>query len=208
MHESAAHHPNQFLADLTSVMRATAETSRQAALDQNRADAKAYVERLRARAGAEVLRQTAEDDLAVIQNQSKASIDEVRAEAERRIARRRELLEDELGDCGAAVEREMGRVQERVSTFEREVSDFFEGLLEGADPAAFAAMASHAPDPPTFGESDLEALAGELRDKHEAAVRAAAAEEPSPGGSGGLPDHWWLDSPSKLAARAKPEPPA
>jgi hypothetical protein len=194
--DSATRHPNQLLADLALVMRATAETSRKATLKQCRADAKAYVERLRAGIEAEGLRQAAEDDVVIIGDQSKASVERVRAEAAQRIARRRELLEQELRDYGAAVDREMARVHDRVTAFETEVSHFFESLLEGTDPMAFAAMASQAPDPPAFAESDLQALT---------TVRAAGAETPGSSGQEEMPAYWWLDSPAKIAARAHPE---
>jgi hypothetical protein len=205
LQDPAGPQPNRLLAELTSVMRATAETSRQAALDQCRADAKAYVEFLRARidGGGKELGQAVEDDVATIEKQSKASVERVRAEAEQRIARRREVLEQEVQEYRAVVDAEIGRVQERVAAFEKEISLFFEQLND-VDPATFATMAPNAPDPPSFSELDMEALGSEIRRKHEAA-RTLATDA---GGSGGaesseeLPPGWWLDSPATLAAEA------
>ena len=214
MNESAAHHPNRFLADLTSAMRATAETARQSTLQQCKADAKAYVEQLHARTDdeAQELRKAAEVDVTTIRERSKAKVERIRVETEQRIARRRELLEQELQEYNAAIELEIARVQDRVTAFESEVSLFFEQLLQGAgaDPTTFATMASQVPDPPAFTELDRQALASELRAKREAAARAAAAEATGPDGSNGhkdeeLPDFWWLDSPATLAAHAHGE---
>jgi hypothetical protein len=210
VNESAAPHPNRFLADLTTAMRATAETARQATLEQCKADATAYVDQLHARTEDETkdLRKAADEDVATIRERSKARIERIRAETEARIASRRELLEQELQEYNAAIQLEIERVQERVSAFEAEISLFFEQLLQGGDPTTFAAMASQAPDPPMFNELDRQALASELRAKREAAARGAegdAATEGSNGQKEELPDFWWLDSPAKLATQAQTE---
>ena len=195
---TTARPPNQLLADLTAVMRATAETSRQATLDQCRVDSAAHVERLRALAkdGGEGIRKATEDDVATIEQESKARVERVRAEAEQRIERRRELLEQELLDYKAAVDREISRVQDKVAAFEAEVSGFFEKMLEDADPTAVASMASQAPVPPPLAELDLDTLAAELRGKHEAAVRTELAKGTASDEE--LPPFWWLDSPAAL----------
>lgn len=213
MEEQAANAPNRLLADLTSVMRATAETSRESALEQCRTDGQAFIERLHeiAEEGAKGLTKTAEDDVATIEGQSKSSVERVRGEAERRIGRRREILEQEAEEFKAAVDREIERVDGRVAEFEKEIAEFF-GQLEGSDPETFASLASKVPDPPVLEELDLDALASQVRERHEAIARAAALPEPSGKGSkekgsegeeGDLPPCWWLDSPSTLAAEAK-----
>ena len=207
VNEPATNHPNRFLADLTQAMRSTAETAQQGILDQAQSDAKGYVEQLHARTedGAEGLRKTAEDDLATIRERSKARVERVRQETEQRISRRRELLDQELQEYNSAIELEIESVQERVSAFETEVTQFFDQLLQGADPTVFATMASQMPDPPAFTELDREALANELRAKRDQAEQgeraAAAVTPPSDGGTAELPDHWWMDSPAALAAR-------
>jgi hypothetical protein len=55
------------------------------------------------------------------------------------------------------------RVQRRVSTFEAEVADFFEHLLQEADPTIFASMAAQMPDPPSFADSERGSIAPDLR---------------------------------------------
>ena len=210
MNESAAHQPNRFLADLTSAMRATAETARQATLDQCKTDAKAYVEQLHVKTEEEAqdLRKAADDDVATIRERSKARIERIRVETDERITRRGQLLEQELQEYNSAIEAEIARVQERVEAFEAELELFFEQLLQSAsaDPTTFASMATQVPDPPAFTELDRQALANELREKREEAVRKTAAEETGPDGSNGqkeeLPDFWWMDSPATLARSA------
>jgi hypothetical protein len=198
---------DQLLANLATAMRATAETARQATLDQCKVDAKAYVERLHARSEDErqELHKAADDDVATIEARSKASTARVRAEAEQRIERRRELLDQELQEYHSAVDREIERVQDKVATFEKEVSAFFEQLLERADPAEFATMASKAPNPPPFTEEEFQTLATELQDKHQEAVAAAEEQQAAVPKEGELEEYWWLDSPTSITARAHHE---
>ncbi len=177
MNETAARHPNRFLADLTQAMRLTAETARQATLDQAQIDAKAYVEKLHARTDDEAasLRKAAESDVTAIRDWSKAEVERIRVETEQRISRRRELLEQELREYNAAIELEVDRVQKRVNSFEQEVAQFFEQLLSEADPTIFASMAAQMPDPPAFSDQDREAMQTELQARREEIMRA---EEP------------------------------
>ncbi len=210
MTESAANHPNQFLADLTAAMRTTAETAQQTTLEQCQLDAKAYVEGLHAHTEAEeqAIRKAADDDLSTIRERSKARVERIRQETDQRIAQRRELLDQELQEYNSAIELEIERVQQRVAAFEQEVGQFFEQLLQGGDPTVFATMASQVPDPPVFQELDRQALASELRSKRDGATQAEAAASGNNGSDGTgeqLPDFWWLDSPAKLAAQTKPE---
>jgi len=95
------------------------------------------------------------------------------------MSRRRELLEQELAEFHDAVELEIESVQERVETFQTEVSHFFEQLLQGADPTVFATMASKMPDAPVFADLDREAFASELRAKHERPNAPNAASPPT-----------------------------
>ena len=174
MNETAARHPNRFLADLTQAMRSTAETARQATIDQCQADAKAYVEKLHARTDDEAasLRKGAEADVSAIRDWSKAEVERIRVETEQRIARRRELLEQELQEYNSAIELEIERVQKRVSGFTEEVAQFFEQLLQEADPTVFASMAAQMPDPPTFAESERGTLATEIKARREKIMRS------------------------------------
>jgi hypothetical protein len=169
VNDTAARHPNRFLADLTQAMRSTAETARQATIDQCQADAKAYVEKLHARTDDEAasLRKAAEADVSAIRDWSKAEVERIRVETEQRIARRRELLEQELQEYNSAIELEIERVQKRVSEFEVEVAHFFEQLLQEADPTIFASVAAQMPDSPTFADSDRGTLATEIKARRE-----------------------------------------
>ena len=95
MNDTGARHPNRFLADLTLAMHSTAETARQATIDQCQADAKAYTEQLHARKEDETasLRKAAEADVSAIRDWSKAEMERLRVETEQRVSRRRELVE-------------------------------------------------------------------------------------------------------------------
>jgi hypothetical protein len=210
VNESAANRPNRFLADLTAAMRSTAELARDSSLVQCQAEAKTYVEGLQSRTsdGSDILRKDSDEDVSTIRERSKARVERIRAETEQRISRRRELLEQELQEYNAAVELEIERVQQRVSTFEAEVSKFFETLLQGADPTTFATMASQMPDAPAFTDMDRETLAQELRASRQLAAGPAEASAPAGGPNGHneeLPDYWWMDSPAALAARKQAE---
>jgi hypothetical protein len=168
--------PNRFMADLTQAMRSTAETARQGTVEQCQADAKAYTEQLHSRTDDEAasLRKAAEADVSAIRDWSKAEMERIRVETEQRIARRRELLEQELQEYNAAIELEIERVQKRVSAFEGEVAQFFEQLLQEADPTVFASMAAQMPDPPVFSVSDRSGSTADLRARREQIMRPAA----------------------------------
>jgi hypothetical protein len=174
VNETAARHPNRFLADLTQAMRSTAETARLSTIEQCQADAKAYTEKLHARTDDEAasLRKAAEADVSAIRDWSKAEMERIRVETEQRISRRRELLEQELQEYNSAIELEIERVQSRVSAFEGEVANFFESLSQEADPTVFASMAAQMPDPPSFEEADRGTLAPDLRARREQIMQA------------------------------------
>jgi hypothetical protein len=174
VNETTARHPNRFLADLTQAMRSTAETARQATIEQCQAEAKAYTEKLHARTDDEAasLRKAAEADVSAIRDWSKAEMERIRVETEQRISRRRELLEQELQEYNSAIELEIERVQSRVTGFEGEVANFFEQLMQEADPTVFASMAAQMPDPPAFEEGDRGSLAPDLRARREQIMRS------------------------------------
>jgi hypothetical protein len=179
--------PNRFMADLTQAMRSTAETARQGTVEQCQADAKAYTEQLHSRTDDEAasLRKAAEADVSAIRDWSKAEMERIRVETEQRIARRRELLEQELQEYNAAIELEIERVQKRVAAFEGEVAQFFEQLLQEADPTVFASMAAQMPDPPVFSVSDRSGTTADLRARREQIMRPAAAAIEAPTGTNG-----------------------
>ena len=177
VNETAARHPNRFLADLTQAMRTTAETARQGTIEQAQADAKTYVERLHASTEDEAasLRKAAETDVAAIRDWSKAEMERIRVETEQRVSRRRELLDQELHEYNAAIELEVQRVEKRVGSFEEEVAQFFEQLLQEADPTIFASMAAQMPDPPAFTDFANGALTAELRARRDQIMRTDVA---------------------------------
>jgi hypothetical protein len=183
VNETAARHPNRFLADLTQAMRSTAESARQSTMEQCQADAKAYTEKLHARTDDEAasLRKAAEADVSAIRDWSKAEMERIRVETEQRISRRRELLEQELQEYNSAIELEIERVQSRVNAFEGEVASFFEQLMQEADPTVFASMAAQMPDPPSFEDGERGGVAPDLRARREQIMRAGAEA----GGRGG-----------------------
>jgi hypothetical protein len=202
VNETGTHSPRQFLADLTQAMSATAETARQATIDQCRADAEAHVKQLRAMQDDEAIsmRKAAEDDVATIREWSKTELDRTRLATEERIALRRKRLEGEIAEYDSAVEVELGRVGEEIQAWEADLGVFFERLLADPDPTTFAAMAAQMPDPPDFGNPDPSSLVRNLR----SGGRGAMPDEAVPNeGSQGLPDHWWMESPAALAARAR-----
>jgi hypothetical protein len=212
VNDSAGLQSNRFMADLTQAMRSTAEAARTTTVEQAQVDAKAYVEHLRAADESEALRKAAEEDVATIRERSKTRVERIRSETEQRIARRRELLDQELAEYNSAIELEVQSVQGRVEAFQSEVAQFFEQLLQGADPTVFASMASHMPEPPTFAELDRDALARELRARRQqteptetapAEGVAQPAADSAPVAKEELPDHWWMDSPATLAARTQ-----
>jgi len=181
VNDSAEHLQNRFLADLTQAMRSAAEAGRMTDVEQCRADAKAYIEQLHANTtvDAHQLRQESEADIVAIRDRSRTRVELVRQETEQRLTRRRERLDRELAEFHAAVELEIESVQQQVEAFQAEVSQFFEQLLQGADPAVFATMASKMPDAPTFADPDGDAFAAELRAKRDLAERAVR-REPNP----------------------------
>jgi len=196
VNETAARRPNRFLADLTQAMRSTAETARLATIDQCQADAKTYTEKLHARTDEEAasLRKAAEADVSAIRDWSKAEMERIRVETEQRISRRRELLEQELQEYNSAIELEIEQVQGRVTSFETEVANFFEQLLQEADPTVFASMAAQMPDPPSFEDGDRSGVKPDLRERREQIMRSGSVGEASSpkatssgNGSGSMP---------------------
>ncbi len=190
MNETPARHPNRFLADLTQAMRSTAETARQATIDQCLVDAKGYTEQLHARTDDEAasLRKAAEADVSAIRDWSKAEVERIRVETEQRISRRRELLEQELQEYNSAIELEIERVQKRVQAFQEEVGQFFEQLLQESEPTVFASMAAQMPDPPAFTDIDRGNLQTDIRARREQIMRSGGMAASENGGPAAAPE--------------------
>ncbi len=152
---SAAGSPTpDFLADLVGAMRSVVEASRDRALAELRtavesgadgADA-STVERqaqLRTRADAEI---------AGIGDWERGEIDRVRTEATRKVATRRQLLDQELAEQDARRDAERAALQAQVADYERRLGAFMDELTTIKDPAAFAAAARRMPSPPSVGD--------------------------------------------------------
>lgn len=210
MNDTSAGRPKQFVADLASAMRSTAESARQAAIEQSQSNAKAHTEHLQGETNTETARlhKAAANDVAIIRDQSKADMAKVRAETEQRISRRNELLEQELQEHNSAVELAIARVEQSIKAFEAELDRFFEQLLGGDYATTFANMASRMPDPPTFGEPDPTALVQVLRRNGGQAWPEVPDPDATSEAPAAPPDHWWPYSPANLVARtqATPEP--
>jgi hypothetical protein len=137
-------------------------------------------------------------------------MERIRVETEKRVSRRRELLDQELHEYNAAIELEVQRVEKRVGSFEEEVAAFFEQLLQEADPTIFASMAAQMPDPPAFTEIANGALTAELRARREQIMRTDVAlpDFDSNGSNGSradakhAPDNG--EAPARQAAAPKP----
>ena len=183
MNETSERHRNRFMADLTQAMRSTAETARQGAIDQCETDAKSYEEQLLAGSDHQTvsLRNAAEADVSSINDWAASEMERIRVETERRIARRRELLEQELQDHAASTQVEIAGVRKQVSDYEAQVSAFFERLLQESDPTVFAAMAAQMPDPPLFGGVDQGGVAPDLPGQPQETTQSGV--EASPEGS-------------------------
>ena len=179
MNDTGARHPNRFLADLTLAMHSTAETARQATIDQCQADAKAYTEQLHARKEDETasLRMAAEADVIAIREWSKAEVERIRLETEQRISRRRELLDQELQEYNSGIAFEIERVQKRVQSYQDEIAQYFEQLLQEPDPTTFASMGARMPEPPDFTDADRGHLATDIRALREQIMRSGEVAE-------------------------------
>ena len=204
MNDTAARHPNRFLADLTQAMRSTAETARQATIDQCQADAQASTEQLHARTDDEAasLRKAAEADVSAIRDWSKAEVERIRVETEQRISRRRELLEQELQEYNSAIELEIERVEKHVQAFQAEVTQFFEQLLQEADPTIFASMAAQMPDPPAFTDIDRGNLTTDIQARREEIMRSGGMAAVENGGGAAAPE---ASAAPEAAAEEQPE---
>jgi hypothetical protein len=189
-------------------MRSAAEAGRLTTIEQSRSTANEYVENLRATAvtGQASIRETLAEDVALLRDQGKAQAQLIREESERRVGRRREILDGELAEYGQAVASEVQRVQQRVAEFEEELAHFYNQLADETDPTVFASMAGQMPDLPEYGEADPAQLVRDARAAAGAPMPAPATES-APGetaelkAKAALPDHWWLDSPTSIASR-------
>jgi primosomal protein N'' len=168
------HRQTKFLADLTKAMQVAAQAEREETLGQYQAEAKAFIEQIRAGSGGRAadLRKQTDDDVAAIRDWSKAEMARIREETDRRIADRKADLDGQLQRHSTQVEREIELVQARIEDYEGRMARFFEQLLEVDDPTAFAAMAARLPEPPPFSVD----LDEEPWDEPVAAVQSASTQ--------------------------------
>jgi hypothetical protein len=147
--------PTKFVLDLTRAMQSAAEESRAQTLGQFQADAKTFIEEIHSRSAVEAteLRKRSDEDIAGIQDWSKAEIARIREETQGKISERKLGLERELEDHAGQIEYEIDRVQSRVAGFELEMERFFEQLVAEEDPTQIAVMAQSLPEPPSFDAS-------------------------------------------------------
>lgn len=153
VNESAPRRPARLLAGLAQAMSSTAQAAKIEVIERCREDAGVYVEQARARFVEEAggLRNAADADIALLQAQADAQIESLRVETEARVARRHEMLQQQLAHLDPAADVEATRVQERVAAFQDELARLFEQLMQTGDPVAFAELASRMPSPPVFG---------------------------------------------------------
>jgi len=149
--------PSKFMADLTKAMQAAAESAREEALSRLAAEAKASIEEIHVRSATESaeLRRQTDEDIAGIREWSKAEIARVREETDEKIAARKGRLESDIEEHGATIERQIERVQGRVTSYEGEMAEFFARLLAEQDPSRFASLAENVPEPPSLNAADL-----------------------------------------------------
>jgi len=170
--------PNSFLADLTRAMHTAAEAARETTISQYQGDAKAFIEQIHGSSATDVtdFRQQAEDDIAAIREWSKAEIARIREETEKRIAARKSQLDEDLEGHAAYIERQIERVQSRITVFEQEMGQFFEKLLAEEDPTRFAALAQNLPEPPPFDAPETTSVRTAFVSRTEDSPTANAAE--------------------------------
>ena len=152
---SAATSPTpDFLADLVGAMRSVVEASRDRALAELRTAVESGAD------GADAstverqaqLRTRADADIAGIGDWERGEIDRVRTEATRKVAARRQLLDEELAEQESRRDAERAALQAQVADYERRLSAYMEELTAIKDPAAFAAAARRMPAPPSVGD--------------------------------------------------------
>ena len=198
---SSPRKPNKFMADLTKAMQTAAEAARADSLERFSAEAKAHIESIHTSTADEAtaLRKKADEDVAAIRDWSKAEVARIREETDERIAHRKEVLEQEIEAHAAQIEARIERVQSRVTSFEAEMTAFFERLLAEEDPTRFAAMAETMPEPPAFDADDASASWSPPEALEEAPVESPVAVEETPAPAVDP----WLTEPHAVAESAE-----
>lgn len=141
--------PSDFLHSLVDAMRRVVEATRDRTLAEMREAVETEAGQLdMSRAARETaLRQHAEAEISGVGSWERAEIERIRADALRKVQARGGQLDQELAELAAANTAEHAALAARADAYEREVSDFIEGLEGIHDPAAFAAAARRMPSP-------------------------------------------------------------
>jgi len=141
--------PSDFLRSLVEAMRRVVEATRDRTLAEMREAVETEAGQLdMARAAREsALRERAEAEITGVGSWERAEIERIRAEALRKVQARGGQLDQELAELTAANTAEHAALAARADAYEREVSDFIQGLEGIQDPAAFAAAARRMPSP-------------------------------------------------------------
>jgi hypothetical protein len=162
--QSGGRGPSKFMAELTKAMQAAAESARLEAVGRFQAEAKALIEQINGPSsnGSAELRRQAEDDVSEIRDWSKAEISRIREETDEKIANRKRRLEAEIEEHATLLDRRIEQVNGLVTTYEAQVTSFFERLLTEQDPGRFAALAANLPEPPTLAG----VINGDLETRH------------------------------------------
>ena len=141
--------PSDFLGSLVDAMRRVVEATRDRTLAEMREAVETEAGQLDLARGARetALREHAEAEIAGVGSWERAEIERIRAEALRKVQARGGQLDQELAQLAAANTAEHAALSARAEAYEREVSQFIEGLEAIKDPAAFAAAARKMPSP-------------------------------------------------------------
>jgi hypothetical protein len=178
-----AEEPSDFLRDLVAAMRTVADDARKSEIEKLRARVDEAVASLEAGAEPrrEELRGRAEADIATVGEWERAEAERIKQESERRVAARREQLEQELAAEKTRIDAEATALRARVADYERELEGFAAQLAGIGDPAAFAAAAKRMPPaprltPPPGGAPDSGAADPQAA---KAETEAASGESPA-----------------------------
>ena len=194
--------PSEFLHSLVDAMRRVVEATRDRTLAEMREAVETEAGQLdMSRAARETaLREHAESEITGVGSWERAEIERIRADALRKVQARGGQLDQELAQLAAANTAEHAALAARADAYEREVSDFIEGLEGIQDPAAFAAAARRMPSP---WSAKAPEPTGTTRPAAPAPA-APAAVAPTPGAPAVVAPAAELTSPESVTPAAQP----
>lgn len=198
--------PSDFLSSLVDAMRRVVEATRDRTLAEMREAVEMEAGQLDLARGARetALREHAEAEIAGVGSWERAEIERIRAEALRKVQARGGQLDQELAQLAAANTAEHAALSARAEAYEREISEFIEGLEAIKDPAAFAAAARKMPSP--WSAKPAQPVAATPAPAP--APAASATPEPAPVGTppAAMPAVEAAPAVAAAAEPAKPEP--